>query len=76
MNYEDSEPSEYQEIANKDFAEDVHIRQELRGVMHYAVFDGEKQVSEECGPMNDEYIIAFAEGYSKHKKRIHEKERS
>lgn len=69
MKHEDSEPTGFQEKEDKDFAEGVHIRQEDRGVVMYAVFDGEEQVSEEAGPIGENYIISFAEGYSKAKER-------
>mgnify|MGYP006275416001 CR=1 FL=1 len=69
MEYEESERSGYQDREDEDFAEGVHIRQENRGVMHYAVFDGEEQVSEEAGPLNEEYILAFIEAYSEAKRK-------
>jgi len=69
MEFEESERSGYQDREDKDFADGVHIRQENRGVMHYAVFDGEEQVSEEFGPLNEVDIINFIEGYSEAKKR-------
>jgi len=41
----------------------VHVRQEHRGVMYYAVFDGEDRVSDTVGPLNEQYIMNFLEGY-------------
>lgn len=64
MEYEESERSGFQSREEKDFAEGVHIRQDWRGIMYYAVFDGEKQVSEDYGPMEEEACISFAEGYT------------
>ena len=69
MKYEDSEPTGYQDREDKDFADGVHIRQELVGVMHYAVFDGEEQVSEAAGPLGEDHILSFVEGYSEAKRR-------
>jgi hypothetical protein len=58
MNFEESErpPTKYGEGT-------IHIRQEHRGVIYYAVFDGQERVSDTVGPLDDEYIIAFKEGY-------------
>lgn len=72
MDYVDSEPTGYQERSGKKFADDVHIRQEDRGIVFYAVFDGTEQVSEEFGPANDRDCIAFAEGYSRAKQKYNE----
>lgn len=41
----------------------IHVREEDRGVMHYAVFDGKDRVSDTVGPLDNQYIIAFLEGY-------------
>lgn len=58
MEYEESERPE------TEYGEgEVHVRQEDRGVMFYAVFDGEEQVSEEYGPMGEDRIIGFLNGY-------------
>lgn len=69
MEHSDSLRSGYQEREDLTFAEGVHIRQEDRGVIMYAVFDGEEQVSEEYGPLNDVDCIGFAEGYSTAKEK-------
>lgn len=69
MEYSESERTGFQNREEKDFAEGVHIRQGMKGVMMYAVFDEEEQVSEEVGPLNEDYIINFADGYSECKKR-------
>lgn len=72
MKYEESKPSGYRNRMELDIPEGVHIRQENRGVMMYAVFDGEEQVSQEFGPLNDQDCIAFVEGYAKAKSKFWE----
>ena len=69
LSFEESKrpPTEYGEG-------EVHVRQQYRGVMHrgvmhYAVFDGEEQVSDTGGPLNEEYIMSFREGYIEAKER-------
>lgn len=69
MKHSESERSGYREREGVDWAEGVHIRQKDRGVMSYAVFDGEERVSVEYGPLDEEFIINFARGYSKAKER-------
>ena len=65
MKYEDSRNTKYPPENDVDFAEGVHIREEDRGVMRYAVFDGEECVSPEFGPIGEEMAIWFAKGYSR-----------
>lgn len=72
MKYKESERSGYKEREDKDFAEEVHIRQENRGIYIYAVFDGKRQVSDEFAPAQDADCIAFAEAYSEAKKKYNE----
>lgn len=72
MEYVESEETDYQERSGKEFADDIHIRQEDRGMVFYAVFDGTQQVSEEFGPASDRECIAFAEGYSRAKQEYNE----
>lgn len=67
MEYEESLSNRGQIGEEPDLTEGVHIRQEDRGVMMYAVFDGEEQVSEEFGPLNYSECVSFAEGYSEAK---------
>ena len=69
LSFEESKrpPTEYGEG-------EVHVRQQNKGVMHYAVFDGEEQVSDTGGPLNEEYIISFREGYIEAKERYTEDE--
>lgn len=64
MEYEESERSGYQKREGEEFFEEVHIRQEDRGVMMYAVFDGEDQVSPEFAPLEDNYALIYARAYS------------
>lgn len=52
------------DIVCREFDEDVSIRARDNGVMMYAVYDGEEQISAEVGPLNDRDVIAFAEGYA------------
>lgn len=73
MEYKESERSGYQEREGKDFSEGVHIRQEnSKGIMMYAVFDGEEQVSREFPPPQDRDCIMCAEVYSKAKEKYNE----
>lgn len=65
MEYEESERSGYQDREDEQFAGDIHIRQEMRGIIMYAVFDGEEQVSEDFPPPQDEDLLWFVRGYSK-----------
>lgn len=53
-----------------DPAPGVEVREEDRGVMHYAVFDDDEQVSDTVGPMNEDYILHFVEAYSTAKRRF------
>lgn len=69
MDHEDSEPSEYKDREDIDWEHGVHIRHQDRGIIIYAVFDGEEQVSDEFGPGGDNECIAFADGYSKAKRK-------
>jgi len=44
----------------------VHVRGKHAGSAQpslYAVFDEREQVSDTAGPLNEEYIISFREGY-------------
>lgn len=73
MEHEESEQSRYQEREDEDFADEVHIRQDPSdGVVTYAVFDGEEQVSDEAGPLNEDYILFFARAYSAAKEKYNE----
>lgn len=65
MEYEDSRNTKYQSENGVDFAGGVHIREEDRGVMRYAVFDGEECVSPDFGPLGEDKVIWFAKGYSR-----------
>lgn len=47
----------------REFDGDVTIRARMSGVAMYAVYDGEEQVSEEIGPLNDEELMWWVEGY-------------
>jgi hypothetical protein len=46
-----------------DPADGVEVRAAHHGVAHYAVFDEGKQVSDTAGPLNEQYVLAFVEGY-------------
>ena len=51
-----------------NFGNDVTIKARTGGgVERYAVYDGEKQVSVEFGPIGEQDVIAFAEGYTARK---------
>ena len=65
MDYEDSERSGYQQREGMNWAGDTHIRQEDRGVVMYAVFDGKEQISEEYAPPQDHLCLEFAAAYSR-----------
>lgn len=65
MEYEKSDRTGFQEREEVDFYGDLHLRQENRGVMIYALFDGEEQVSPEFGAIQDDALIWFSRGYSK-----------
>jgi len=69
MKYNESEPTPVPGSDEIDETTEVQIRQEQRGVMMYAVFDGEEQVSEEYGPLNDVDCVGFAKGYKKAKEK-------
>lgn len=70
MEYEESERAPgSDEFDNSELYEGVHIRQEYREIMIYALFDEEEQVSEEYGPLNENEILSIARGYSKGKER-------
>lgn len=47
----------------RELGHDVTIRARFTGVALYAVYDGETQVSQEVGPLNDENLMFWAEGY-------------
>ena len=69
MKYEESEPAPVPGSDKIDEETEVHVRQEQRGVMMYAVFDDKEQVSVEYGPLNDVDCVGFAEGYLKAKEK-------
>lgn len=71
MEYKKSEKTGFKERENKEWDQEVHIRQENRGVMMYAVFDDKEQVSDEYGPLNETEVIMFAEGYSTCKEKYY-----
>jgi len=65
MEYEEAEKAPVPG-SDVEFNEDgVHIREEDRGIMMYAVFDEKEQVSQEFGPLNDSECLVFAEAYKK-----------
>lgn len=72
MEYGESERSGFQEREEKNFPEGVHIRQEDRGIMMYAVFDEEEQVGPEFAPPQDRDCILYAEAYSEAKRKYHD----
>lgn len=69
MEYEQSEPSGFRERTDRDWPDGVHIRQQDKGVVVYALFDGEEQVSDEIAAIQDEELVWFAEGYARAKER-------
>lgn len=69
MEYKQSEDSKYRERVDKDWPDGVHIRQQDVGIITYAVFDGEEQVSEDVAAIQDEHLIWFADGYARAKER-------
>ena len=69
MNAENSEPTQHQPANKEELSNGVHIREQDRDVMVYAVFDGSERVSEVYSPVEDLECIQFARGYSKAKER-------
>jgi hypothetical protein len=61
---DDADAIEHNEIC-RVFGHGVSIKMRMQGVAMYAVYDGDKQVSAEVGPLNDTDLIAYAEGYAK-----------
>lgn len=54
------------ERVNTEYGEGpVHVREYTESQpVRYAVFDEREQVSDTAGPLNEEYIISFREGYN------------
>lgn len=50
-------PTVAQELRN-----DISIRQRSTGIVMYAVYDGDEQISCEFGPIDDDACVAFAAG--------------
>jgi len=63
------EPTGYAEREGRDWPDGVEIRHLNRGIVMYALFDDGAMVSDEYGPVDEEALIAFADGYAEAKRR-------
>lgn len=69
MKFENTRPIHYSMQVQKRLHDEVQIRTDKGDPAMFAVFHKREQVSEEFGPMNQNDVINFAQGYSKALKR-------
>lgn len=63
------EPTGFADREGRDWPPGVEIRERHSGVVMYALFDDGEMVSEEHGPIDDEALISYADGYAEAKRR-------